>query len=79
MLGSMGQFTSLFAMKIQISSYVADHPGGIGKRIIHSPFFFLSSDLDPMVWDYKTEALEWVRSSKHSSKSLSISEAGLNT
>lgn len=43
----MGQFTSLCATKIQISSYVADHPGGIGKKIIHSPFFFSLKWLRP--------------------------------
>lgn len=42
-----GQFISLFATKIPISSYAAASPGGIEKKIIHSPFFFTLKWLRP--------------------------------
>lgn len=53
------------------------------KKIIHSPFFVFFSQVIQTKWcgitEEQAEALQWVRSFKHSSKSPSTSEAGLNT
>lgn len=46
----------IFSTKIQISSYAADSPGGIGKKL-YSCHFFLSGDLDQMLWEYK--GIDW--------------------
>lgn len=49
-----GQFISLLDTKIQISTYAADCPGVIEKNYTLTFFcFFLSGDLDQMVWDYR--------------------------